>query len=85
MDKALRLLPSLLAIAGMAALCVEPTLATALTIISASALWGFHFYFTLPPPPGPEVARFVQIEADLAALTKKLDSLATAINMRQLR
>ncbi len=85
MDKAKDIVPTLLALAGMAALCVSPTMSTALTIVAASALWGFHFYFTRPPPPGPEVARFVQIEADMAAMSKKLDSIATAVNMRQLR
>ncbi len=85
MDKATALLPTILAIAAMAALCVSPTMPTAMTIIACSALWGFHFYYTRPPPPGPEVTRFVQIEADMAALAKKLDSVATAVNMRQLR
>ncbi len=54
-------------------------------VLCATFIWGFHFYFTLPPPPGPDVVRLDKLEADLAALAKKVDSIATAVNMRQLR
>mgnify|MGYP001578584166 FL=1 len=70
----------------MALLCVSPTIATAISIIVASTLWGFHFYVSrpVPPPPGAAVD-LVQLEQTVADMRKQLDSLKTAVNMRQLR
>ncbi len=48
-------------------------------------MWAFHFYLTLPPPPGPDLVHLTKLDQQVDALTKQIDSLKTAVNMRQLR
>ncbi len=50
-----------------------------------ATLWGFCFYLTKPVPPPVDEARLVQLDQAIKDQAKQLDSLKTAVNMRQLR
>lgn len=89
MDKLLNYLPSVLLIATFVALWGNPPSWDAAAILGVSAvLWAFTFFVTRPAPPPPppfDEARILYLEGAVKDLTKQLDSVKTAVNMRQIR
>lgn len=84
LDKAIQLLPSAFLIVVVALSYGNPPLQAAGPMAVAAFLWGFTFYVTRPLPPRDD-EKIAQLESRIDDLAKQLDSVRSAVSMRQLR
>jgi len=80
------LVPTLMLLAVVALSFGTRPIEAAPMIAVAAALWGFHFYVTLPIPEPPKTddARMAKIEADVKEAMKTAQSAQTAAGLRKL-